>query len=869
MYKPPVECRVPFPKVDEDDKTVYDYKFVAEGNGRWAPWSEFINQDAFLDDATLSSITVPTLDSTRYTYLLNVLVQNGVFPLLVGPTGTGKSVYVNDFLKNLSKEKWRKLVVNFSAQTSAHQTQDIIMGKLDKRRKGYYGPTMGQKCVVFVDDLNMPEIEEYGAQPPIELLRQMLDHWNWYDFEDQTKLNIEDVQLVCAQGITRPEVTQRFGRHLHHIAVNEFSEATNCLIFRRVLDWHFGTKGYDKAVTPLAGKIAEATSEVYVAAMANLLPTPAKSHYLFNLRDFARVVAGFMMSPPSVLIDTASVVKLWVHEVYRVFYDRLVDEPDREWFFSQIEKTSQTKFKVSFDELFLPLDFEGKGEVTDQTMRSLIFCDFENPKAEAKVYRQVEDPKLLSVQKVVEDFLEEYNNVSKKRMDLVLFRFAVEHICRISRVVRQPRSHCLLVGVGGSGRQSLTRLAAYVNDFELFQIEMTKTYNMDEWREDLKAVMRTAGEKGEHYVFLFADTQIKEIAYLEDIGNILNSGQVPNIFPYDEFMDICEKMRQVDKTRPRHKKTDGSQNELFALFVERVREYLHIVLTMSPIGDLLRNSLRSFPALVNCCTINWFQAWPADALEIVAQRFLEDVEMPPALRQSCVSMCQTFHESTRSLSARFQSEVRRINYVTPTSYLGLINTYKELLANRRKAVSQVKKRYEVGLEKLLSAEGQVEGMKIELIALQPKLVVAQKETADTMVIIEKSQKEAAAKKEVVQKDEALANEQATAAKSIKDECDADLAEAIPILNGALKALDTLKPSDIGEVKAMKSPPDGVRLVMETVCILRGVKPEKINDPAGGPKKIVRCVIAHVLLAPPSLDALGGFRSHPMPIYISN
>lgn len=86
-------------------------------------------------------------------------------------------------------------------------------------------------------------------------------------------------------------------------------------------------------------------------------------------------------------------------------------------------------------------------------------------------------------------------------------------------------------------------------------------------------------------------------------------------------------------------------------------------------------------------------------------------------------------------------------------------------------------------------------------------------------------------------DEAVANKAAAKAQAIKDDCESDLAEAIPALEAAIAALDTLKPSDITLVKAMKNPPSVVKLVMEAVCIMRGMKPERKPDPSGSGKMI--------------------------------
>ena len=100
---------------------------------------------------------IPTTDSTRMLAINKILITNGRQTLSPGLTGTGKSMNSYKLLASSLGDNYQYIALTFSAQTSANQTQDTIDIKMDKRRKGYYGPPIGKKCVVFIDDLNMPK----------------------------------------------------------------------------------------------------------------------------------------------------------------------------------------------------------------------------------------------------------------------------------------------------------------------------------------------------------------------------------------------------------------------------------------------------------------------------------------------------------------------------------------------------------------------------------------------------------------------------------------------------------------------------------------------------------------------------------------
>ncbi|XP_021099656.1 dynein heavy chain 1, axonemal isoform X2 [Heterocephalus glaber] len=811
---------------EDDDEEEEEGKQVA-----WVKWMDSSASFTLVPDTNYCNIIVPTMDTVQMSYLLGMLLTNHKPVLCIGPAGTGKTLTISDkLLKNLPLE-YISHFLTFSARTAASQTQDLIDSKLDKRRKGVFGPPLGRNFIFFIDDLNMPALETYGAQPPIELLRQWMDHGGWYDRKIVGAFkNLVDINFVCAMGPPgggRNAITPRLTRHFNYLSFAGMDDGSKKHIFSAILgSWIDGLLGERSHREPVPGAphlapftepLVEATVLVYGTITSQLLPTPAKSHYAFNLRDLSKVFQGMLMADPAKVEDKAQLLRLWYHENCRVFRDRLVSDEDRSWF-DQLLKSHMEQWEVAFDKVCI--------------FQPILYGDFMSPGSEVKSYELITDEKKMM--QVIEEYMEDYNQINTAKLKLVLFMDTMSHICRISRTLRQALGNALLLGVGGSGRSSLTRLASHMAEYECFQIELSKNYGMSEWREDVKKALLKAGLQNLPITFLLSDTQIKNESFLEDINNILNSGDIPNLYNLDEQDQIVNAMRSYVQEQG----LQPTKANLMAAYTGRVRNNIHMVLCMSPIGEVFRARLRQFPSLVNCCTIDWFNEWPAEALESVAATFLNEI---PDLASSfeviegLIQICVYIHQSVSKKCVEYLAELARHNYVTPKSYLELLNIFSILIGQKKLELKTAKNRMKSGLDKLLRTSEDVAKMQEELEIMRPLLEEAAKDTIFTMDQIKVDTAIAEETRNSVQAEEIKANEKARKAQAIANDAQKDLDEALPALDAALASLRNLNKNDVTEVRAMQRPPPGVKLVIEAVCIMKGIKPKKVAGDKPGSK----------------------------------
>ena len=561
-------------------------------------------------------------------------------------------------------------------------------------------------------------------------------------------------------------------------------------------------------VSEKAQRIAEMSYDLYKSIISRLIRTPIKFHYVFNMRDLSKLYEGVCQITQGEFESEQHIIRLWRHECLRIFVDKLVSETDKAIVRDDI---IPSVIKDKFQDCF---EFATKSPVVMGNFQNF---DPLNPDAAERIYKDLGDyekirPKLNRI-------MDDLNN-PKTILNMVLFDEAIEHVCRVHRMIRLQRGNALLVGYGGSGRQSVARLAGFLAGYKWFTIQLTKNYSEKDFKEDIKALYKTLVKTPT--TFLFTDSQVADESFLEIMNNILTIGTVPALFTEEE-KEAYEHPIREDAA----KEGAVTKDALWEFFVNKCRDNLHIILSMSPAGDTLRIRCRNFPGLLSSTTINWFFPWPEEALKTVAVQYVKDEPYTQEQKDLIIKHIVHVHMSVQQYTQEFESQYKRKVMFTPKTFLDYIAIYKNLGKDMKYKMDQQILRLEGGLMTLVQANESTKILNTEL-EKQNIIVNEEKERCNAILreINEKTKTVDQQNKDALEKRKKLSVESKEIAEK-KAEADKLLEEAMPALLEAVAQLNSLTNQDIGNIKAMQAP----KSVVQEACYLTHL----VLNPSAGPE----------------------------------
>ena len=794
------QSRCQFPPV----LAVFDY-YANLSSFQWVPWVDGTTNQQLTNDLPIEQQIVPT-NEVAYSIFLSRLLTNHNYHIILQGAETSKTQSILTlFDKVFDKQYYDCHTLPLASCTTPNYISKFMMSYMHKKQ-GKLGPLPNMQLVFLLDNIGSVKPEIYGAQPPLEILRQFMDYGGWFSTSPVEFQNITGTSIIGTMGVPgggRYGIPDRLLRHFFFLHVPRYNNETIEKIVNGLL-----TNNFVKHSSPIRDKLslfAKATCAVYAECQKTLLPIPSKLHYMFNLRNIVHVIKGMLLVQASQIPTEAQFQRLWEHEMKREFHDRLNTQADRKWFIDQLIDQFTDTLQTQFPE----------GNPLYST-----FSDMSH------LYKEVtctQDQLLAACNGLLED----HNHEAQKQLDIVLFQEAIDHLAALTRVFTMKRGHAMLVGIKSSGRKSLARLAMHVCEMETFEIAITRTYNFSEWRENLKELMHKCGVENTPTGFIITDVQIIMPQQLEDLSNLLISSEVPQLYDRDEAEGIKAEIVQEDTT---------SEIPPWDKFLQRIKQNLHIVLVFSPYGQVFKDVMLSFTALRNETVIDWYMPWSQDALMNVGLASLEKAKLPQQVIKRVISIIVNMHKSAEGFAAQFIKETKRFNAVTPSRFFELLNTFSQRLESAQAENAKSIIDYSNGIEKIKSTQVQIAAMREQLDRDIPILQKTSDEVNEVLKELnvkseecEKTQNEVRAQSEIAEKEA----KEATEANNIAQ---AELNKAAPLLEEAQVAVSKLDKDSLTYIKKLLHPSSGMKDTFDAVCIMFEKQPHKVDGPTPGSKE---------------------------------
>ncbi|VDM42915.1 unnamed protein product [Toxocara canis] len=681
--------------------------------------------------------------------------------IVFGPDGCGKECLLRHCFE--SDPNSQLAVLHCSAQTSAEQLLQVLTQhcvQVSNASGRVLKPKEKPNLIVYLKALNLAKPDKWGTCELVAFLQQMLTYRGYYD-EKLEWIGLENIQLVASislvDGAGRHQLATRFTSLMRICNVDYPSEQSLISIYSAFL-----TPILQESIQSAAriDSIANIMTQIFEQVRSSFKQTE-KAHYTFTPKDLTNWSVALMRYDLTGENAIDNLNKYVLYEGQRIFQDRLVS----------IDHSQR------FDEIV--------ANVMSSSGNSQIYVTSPGPVLSSSltgkplsVTPRKEYAKQL--QKAINRYESEVANFK-----LPLFDELVTLCSCIDRVITCPGGCALLAGKSGMGRREAASLVANIHQMKVFTPNISSSYGVKQFNNQLKTAMQCAAIDSEHVLFILEDYQILDPSFLQSINSILSSGDLPGLFTPQEFDGFSASLRDQASQ-------DAYRGDLHSYFAGKVKRNMHIVLIMNVDEAGFAANCDANPSLYKECTVIWKEAWKRDTLQQIPRMILHRHNLQPS--DDIVACFAQMFDICPSGAA------------SPAKFFTFIENYISIYDTKRRAVESRLNRLKAGVGKLTEAREAVASMQMK--AAKKSKLLAEKQAEADMAL------------KAITQSMTASNEQKADMEQLKLATEKEnerIEQQKKIIDEQLR-----KSESLSEIRSLRAPPEAIRDILQAVLLFMGI-----------------------------------------------
>ena len=797
--------------------TVFDWYVVKGEKFKWESWLESIPK--FFDTATpefescpegikVYNVIVPTVETERTTYLLNILVKAKKNVLVSGVSGCGKTLVVNEFLKSIDDDDISKIKLLMSYGMTRQKFEELLLRNLQIKNDDKLYPTCDKHGIVVIDSINSAQVSKFGTNASYEMLREILNCKGFRSTSKGKNLQVDNLSFLGIAMNQKPMIDMDPGitNRMFNITMQPLTAQTEQLIFHSFLTVLYNNE-YQDSIKKAVGKLTVMLVETLDSYEKVFPRNPSTPWAMFNLHVIGDILQSMLKSSQRVLKNTQVLERFVTHEIYRIFVDKMSTETEVKKFTDMYEAIIKKKMN---------------SEQPINTLTSVLYGSLNRTTRvvddEPQIYEEYSsiDEILPIFKDMLDDF--RYSRCSNSP-DISILKHTAINLTKICRIFRSPKGNALLIGPLGSGKRTLSRLGSFIIDADYIEIE-------DNFQaiDEVKNHMIRCGVSAKKCVIVFTSEQLKS-RRIAEIANILVTGEgFLQLFSSEEIDKICIDL--VSYARKSGK--PESHPQLLSIFNERLLEHMHIVLSLEDKEAEILRFTTEYSSALRFCTACYIDRWDTEDLNAFGKDILCNVQcFDDQLKKNLLSVSTFVYKTIEAESSIFEKE-NQIYVLSPFMYNRYINSvidiYQKFIDKSQNDIDFTKG----ALDKYNDAKESIENSKKQLSEINSKLDSMEKQKDAASDVIKGDMAKLEEKKKRIQEETDQLNEDTKVAEELLKKIQAEQEQSVPQLRAALAKIKDIKQEQVTSLISEVDSSPVMETISDCICIMNEMKPNQKN-----------------------------------------